>query len=245
MATYTNVVSTLAIRIADPLVTLRWLPKVLLLEETEGKIYEGENLEDGGDHECLKVDDDPGGWNLRGNLVEKTDVQESRGWAGEFKLNVSQEFGLKVEDIKGVNVGVDAKVQGDQEINFSGETDINTQDQIDCSEGPWFGAEVLLVNDWVAGAITLHLPCSAVQYIPSELGRGKQTWLRVAWLPGRCALLKLGDRLGSRRSEGRGDRDQGNSTVDEALHDCRRDKLTNLMIVGRGGGVTVAGNDAA
>lgn len=105
------------------------------------------------------------------------------------------------------------------------------------------------MNGWVAGAITLELPCSAVQYIPSKLGRGKQTWLRLAWLPDGSALLKLvnglGSGLGSRRSEGRGDRDQGNSTVDEALHNCRRDKLTNLMIVGRGRGVTVARTDAA
>lgn len=79
------------------------------------------------------------------------------------------------------------------------------------------------MNDWVIGAITLELPYSAVQYIPSRLGLGKQTWLRVAWLPDRSALLKLVDGLGSRRSKGRGDRDQGNSTVDEALHDCRVD----------------------
>lgn len=89
MATYTDVVSTLAIWVADPLVSLRWLPIVLLLEEAEGKIYEGKDLEDWGDYECVNVDDDPGFRNLRGDVGEDTDVQESRGWAGESKLNVS------------------------------------------------------------------------------------------------------------------------------------------------------------
>ena len=49
---------------------------------------------------------------------------------------------------------------------------------------------------------------------------GKRTWLLVAWLPDRSALLKVCNGLGRRRSEGRGDREQGNSAVDDALHDC-------------------------
>lgn len=113
MATYTNIVSTLAIWVADPLVSLRCLPRVLLLEEAEGKIYEGEDLEDGGDYESFNVDGNPDRWNLRGDAVEDANLQESRGWAGEFKLNVSFELGVNVEDIKGVNVGIDADVQSD------------------------------------------------------------------------------------------------------------------------------------
>lgn len=93
MATYTNIVSTLAIWVADPLVSLRCFPRVLLLEEAEGKIYEGEDLEDGGDYESVDVDGNPDRWNLRGDFVEDADIQESLVWAvvwaGEFKLNVS------------------------------------------------------------------------------------------------------------------------------------------------------------
>lgn len=167
MGTYTDVVSALAIWVADPLVPLGCLPEVLLLEEAEGKIDEGEDLEDGGDNEGLDVDNDPVGRNLRGDAVENADVQESRLWAGDFELNVSFELGCDVEHIKSVNVGINAHVQGDQEVdrgrNVDVGTHVDTEDQIDLGEGSWLSAEVLLVNDWVVGGMTLELPCSAVQ----------------------------------------------------------------------------------
>lgn len=166
MNTYTDVVSAIAIRVADPLVSLRWLPKVLLLEEAEGEIDQSKDLEEWGDHIGIDIDLDPGGWDI--GLGDDADVQQPTGWAGKLKIHVSFDLSCNVEHVKGVNVGIDADIQGEEEIDLRCEADVDTQDQIDVNKGPWLGAEVLFMNDWVGGTITLELPCNAVQYVPFD-----------------------------------------------------------------------------
>ena len=160
MDTYTDVVSALAIWVADPLVSLRRLPPVVVLEKAEGEIDESEDLEDGVDYVCVDVDGDPGGW--ENDIGEDADVQQSFCWAGKLEFDVGFELSIDVEHVQSVNIGVDTDIQGDEEINFGIDVNVDTQDQIDLSKRPRLGAEVLLVNDWVVGAMTLELPCSVV-----------------------------------------------------------------------------------
>ena len=90
MNTYTDVVSAIAIRVADPLVSLRWLPEVLLLEEAEGEIDQSQDLEKWSDHIGVDVDRDPGGWYI--GLGEDADVQQPLGRAGKLNVHVSFDF---------------------------------------------------------------------------------------------------------------------------------------------------------